>query len=410
MKSVDPYLIFQAKKVPRKFQQWYHQIRAELVELIFRYLAQPHWLLKYFSTRAAVQESIALVRLDLIGDFIIWLDAAKEFKALYPNKKIVLYANSSWAELARGISYWDEVVVVDVSRLRSDKLYLLDCLIAIRRRGFKVAIQPTYSREYIGDILVYATFAEQRVGMLGDLNNISAEHKYMTDDWYTKLVSTSALPKSELNRNGELIRALGHQTFRSALPEIATPVANLSKFVLQGRYCVVVPGASWKPKTWPAAYFAQVALEIADRDDLKIVLCGTDAEYQLCEQVSLLTSVGAVNLAGKTNVCELVEIIRNAEILIANDSAAVHIATATNTSSICIMGGGHFGRFLPYAPEVDSPQRAQPLLAFQEMSCYGCGWRCGYISDEVPVVPCVSEINVSQVLSIYREQALKIRT
>ena len=245
MNSVDPYLIFQAKKIPRKFKQWYHRIRVELVELIFRSLAQPHWLIKYFPTQAADQESMALVRLDLIGDFVIWLDAAKEFKDLYPNTKIVLYANSSWAELAKDISYWDEVVAIDVARLRSDKPYLLGCLIAIRRRAFTVAIQPTYSREYVGDLLVGATFAEQRVGMLGDLNNISPEHKSITDPWYTKLVTISAIQESELTRNGDFVRALGCHAFRTSLPVIAALDKYSSKFVIHGRYCVVVPGASW---------------------------------------------------------------------------------------------------------------------------------------------------------------------
>ena len=50
----------------------------------------------------------------------------------------------------------------------------------------------------------------------------------------------------------------------------------------------------------------------------------------------------------KTNINELIEAIRDAEFLITNETSAVHIAESVTTKSFCILGGGHFGRFLPY--------------------------------------------------------------
>ena len=39
------------------------------------------------------EKSILIVRLDAIGDFIIWLDAAKEIKKHFPDKHLVLLCN-----------------------------------------------------------------------------------------------------------------------------------------------------------------------------------------------------------------------------------------------------------------------------------------------------------------------------
>ena len=45
-------------------------------------------------------ELVLLIRQDAIGDFVIWLDTAKEFRYLYPSEKykIVLLGNSLWAD------------------------------------------------------------------------------------------------------------------------------------------------------------------------------------------------------------------------------------------------------------------------------------------------------------------------
>ena len=62
-------------------------------------------------------------------------------------------------------------------RLRAGHLYGLLFLVQTRWLGFCIAIQPTYSREYVGDLVIRATQAAQRIAHLGDFNNITAEHK-----------------------------------------------------------------------------------------------------------------------------------------------------------------------------------------------------------------------------------------
>jgi ADP-heptose:LPS heptosyltransferase len=338
-----------------------------------------------------------LVRLDLIGDFVIWLDAAKELKKLYPNKYIVLYAHSSWASLAEQLSYWDQVIAVDVPRLRSDDLYRLGFLIKTHRCGFAIAIQPTYSREYVGDVVVRATQAEQRIAHLGDCNNITTERKLLSDTWYTRLIRTTGFPEVELTVNAELIRALGDRKFKSRLPSIPALQELPASLTIDGPYCVIVPGASWAAKIWPVENFAMVAQRIREQYRLKIVLCGTASEQSLCQQLARTCGGDIADFSGQTTLIELVELIRRAVLVIANDSSSVHIAAATDTHAVCILGGGHYGRFLPYQLESPSTDRRLPTVINDLMSCYGCHWRCQYLNDEVQFVPCVSNVTLESV-------------
>ena len=61
---------------------------------------------------------VLLIRQDAIGDFVIWLDTAKEYRKLYPpgKYKIVLVGNDSWYSLAKTLPYWYEVLPVNIKQ------------------------------------------------------------------------------------------------------------------------------------------------------------------------------------------------------------------------------------------------------------------------------------------------------
>jgi len=383
-----------------RLKQTFTNLFAHVLKSCISTLTDKYWLIDFLPKRKSGDHALLLVRLDLIGDFIIWLDAAKELKKLYPEKRIVLYANKAWAPLAEQLTYWDEVVSVDMARLRSDDIYRLQVLCGIHVRGFEIAIQPTYSREYVSDLVVRASNARQRIGHLGDTNNISPENKAITDAWYTQLVPQVILPEVELNINAELIRVLGNKDFKSRLPQLNIPVELPAEFKIEPEYCVLVPGASWGPKMWPVINFAELAAKISQSTGLKIVLCGTQSEISICNQVSELSGIEMINLSGQTTLVQMIEIIRRASLVVANDSASIHIAAATRTRSVCILGGGHFGRFLPYQPELNESDRPLPIAVFQPMDCYGCRWRCQYPLTQYEVVPCISGIEVVQVMKV----------
>ena len=151
-------------------------------------------------------ELVLLVRQDAIGDFIMWLDTAKEYRQLYPSNKykITLVGNSSWCDLAQELPYWDEIIRVDLKKFKSISRYRCYFLRKIKNLGAKITIQPTYSREYYhGDAIVRASNALQRVGCNGDKSNINLIKKILSDNWYTKLTQVSSEPLTELERNAE---------------------------------------------------------------------------------------------------------------------------------------------------------------------------------------------------------------
>ena len=395
------------KKIHSRFIYEFKKLFKQLQIVALEAITDKWWLLDWLPRSRADSNSVMLVRLDVIGDFILWLNAAKEFRTLFPEKKIVLYANSSWAELAERLNHWDEVVSVDMKKLRTDDSYRLKVFKKIHRRGFNIAIQPTFSREYMGDMLLRASSARVRIGSEGDVSNIHKTQKRIADTWYTELIKACSAQTMELQRNAEFMRGIGLSTFKADVPCIDPLLELPANLSIKEPYVVIVPGASWVPRMWPLGNFAALIKRVNVKSDFKFVLCGSPDEYELCEQLSQLCGLENIkNFAGKTTLSQLVEVIRHAQFVFANETSSIHIATATQTPSFCILGGGHFGRFLPYKIQEVAP-RVLPQVMSYSMECFQCNWNCIHITDHKQTVPCIKEIEADKVVKLFQEYVIK---
>lgn len=342
-------------------------------------------------------KGMAIVRLDAIGDFVLWLDAAKEFRTLYPNKKIILIANQIWSGLAKLLPYWDEVIPVDRKKMTRNPIYRFQTLRRIRLLGVEWAIQPTFSREYLrGDSLIRATGALHRIGFTGDLRNITSWQKIISDRWYSQLLPASAELLMELQKNAEFMRGLGLRNFTASSPSLPDLIDLPKNLTIDQPYFVICPGSSRPSKQWPATQFGKILSKVTNAQDWRAVLCGNRQERGLCSQVINSSGTEALNLAGETSLPELVEVIRRAKILVSNDTSAVHIAAAVGTPSVCTLGGGQYGRFLPYAIEIS--KHVKPVPVIHRMDCFNCNWQCTEPHENGMAVPCISQITVDQVM------------
>ena len=350
--------------------------------------------------RRGTSGGVVLIRLDNIGDFILWLDTAKVYRQLYPNQKITLVANASWAGLAHELPYWDKIIAVDTRSFKKRWLYHWKLLRLLRSLGFDTAVQPTFSREILVDSLINVTGALDRIGSQGNCSNMRPWQKRIVDQWYTQLVAADCQAKMELERNAEFIRNLSGQTHTIRLPVIPSFAQLPERLSFSQPYCILFPGASWWGRHWPADKFEQVAQTISREQKLGVVICGGPNDKVICAQIARLFGIDAIDLSGQTTLVELIELIRQSKLLISNETSAIHIAAAVGTPSVCILGGGHFGRFMPYLSRVEHA----PVAVYQPMSCFGCNWQCTQPHSSGEAVPCVKAVTVEQVCDAIRQQ------
>jgi len=344
-------------------------------------------------------QSVLLIRLDAIGDFILWLDSAQYFRKVYPDKKIILLGNKTWTDLAKKLPYWDEVWALDRQKFNRNPLYRLDFLRKVRKAGFEVVIQPTYSREFLyGDAIVRISGARKRVGSIGDCSNIRPLEKKISDQFYTRLIPATPHPLMELKRNAEFMCGLDI-SMEAGLPDLSLAIKGVKNPLDDvSDYYVLFPGASWSGRQWPITRFAALTDKIYRQSGLTAIVCGSPDEQGLAEALVSQLDVPAMNMTGKTNLVNLAVIIKDASFLVGNETSAIHFAAAVSTPAFCLLGGGHYGRFMPYAIESET-KKPLPVAIVHQMDCFNCNWRCRYFVEEGKPVPCIEKISVEEVFA-----------
>ena len=344
------------------------------------------------------QKLVLLVRQDAIGDFILWLDTAKEYRKYYPpeNCKIILIGNALWSDLAKGLPFWDEVLPVNVKAFKTLSRYRWNILRKVRNYGAEIAIQPTYSREfYHGDSLIRASNASKKVSFAGNMSNRDQLKSILADRWHTELIPSSPEQLSELERNAEFFSGFIKKLYLPSYPELElSGDCNIQELKRKSFYILSL-GANKKYREWPYKYYAKIAQKIHKKTGWLGLICGAENEFDLGEHIKKLCDAPLQNYTGQTTLSELTCLLAKSQILISNETGTVHIANAVGTPTVCILGGGHFGRFVPY-PEL-SGKINNLKVVYHKMPCYGCDWKCVYhIKDEDPA-PCISNISVDAV-------------
>ena len=339
-----------------------------------------------------------IVRVDGIGDFVLWLDACRRLAARYraSGARVVLVAEALWAAWARELDLADEVWEFERARFARDISYRVQWIRKMRAAGFGSVVQPTHSRRPdLGDSLVRASGARQRIGSAGDSTNSPAWLKRWADGWYTQLIDCGGTSRMELLRNADFMRGLGFADFRGRLPDLRTRLPDNPVKLVRGSYAVLFPGARFALRAWPLASFAETGRRLVAAG-LRLVVAGSAADAPAAQTLQEELPGQVDDLTGQTTLGELAAMFADARLVVANETGAAHIAAAAGAPVVCVMGGGHYGRFMPYQLEEDAGPRALPVTVERKMDCFGCNWRCIYARAPGDPVKCVKDIGVDQ--------------
>lgn len=129
------------------------------------------------------------------------------------------------------------------------------------------------------------------------------------------------------------------------------------------RYATFAPTSRWAGKRWPQDRFLEVAKSLLDRGAVeRIAVVGGGNEREQC---SLLieyarTEPRIVDLVGRTDVETLMAVIESSAIVLANDSAALHMGVGFDRPLVGLFGPTKIGRVGPYGRSDDVLQSRVP--------------------------------------------------
>jgi ADP-heptose:LPS heptosyltransferase len=143
-------------------------------------------------------------------------------------------------------------------------------------------------------------------------------------------------------------------------------------------------------RKWPVENFIAVAKSLPR---LQCVVTGTASEAT--ESEAIASAVGGLNLSGKIALIDLVALVKGAKFILANESGLSHVAGYCDTPSVSILGGGHYGWFMPYPEECGL--KHPPKSVNHAMPCYNCNWLCRLPHRPGGPLPCIEAVSVQSV-------------
>lgn len=105
------------------------------------------------------------------------------------------------------------------------------------------------------------------------------------------------------------------------------------------RWVGLVPGAArGAAKRWPQQHFITVGRQVVNELHCRVAVMGAAGERELCEQVAVAIGSAAVNLAGETTLPMWAELLSSCDVVVANDSGGMHLASAMGTPVVAVYG------------------------------------------------------------------------
>ncbi len=343
--------------------------------------------------------TVGVLNLHGNGDLILSMLCLNELRQLYPPSDyyFILLCAANTVELAKIIIPADEIIAIDRYWFCRSLKYRVSIIRQVARSGIAIAIQPTYNRFVtVEDALIRATRARSKVGSTGGPLYISRFVRLISDRWYDRLIHAADTPLHELERYGEFLSGLG--VFPPlARPQLPRPPRFTHQSIGTRDYAVFALDASSFIKTWPRENFAKVAHYLSQRLGLRIVHCESGNGTGRTEEKLSRSDQAIINLQGATSMQDFLALLGGARIVLTNDSAALHLATALNIPTVAIAGGGLPVRYHPY-PADYMPTVKNVLVVTKEMPCFGCGWLCIYQTTYATPAPCITAVSVSRVV------------
>jgi len=140
---------------------------------------------------------------------------------------------------------------------------------------------------------------------------------------------------------------------------------ELSQVIMEypDRYAVVAPTSRWAGKCWPIERFTELAQRLAQHQSLdRVIIVGGPGERLQCAPLLEMAEdhPKITDRVGSTSIAQLMAIISRAKLVVANDSAALHMGVGFNRPMVALLGPTEPSLVGPYKRDADVIRHAQP--------------------------------------------------
>ena len=329
-------------------------------------------------------ERISAIKLDGIGDFILAIPFFRELRCWCSSSKIDVIVRPELVPLVKDCPYFDKVIAVSPWNKHRESQQQFE------KRGREVldvqshlCIIPRWDTDYYGATLLSTlTGADVRIGVSERVGPRKAVRNRGYDRYLTHPVFVPRKIVHETDRSLYLLEAFGREITSRKVSFWPAGSCEEPKFLFptNRRIAGFGIGASVAHKQWPVEAFGELIRLITGELQFTALLLGSKCDIDRSHGIiEWLKSRGfsqvsqVIDLAGKTSLTQLRNIIECCELTVSNDSSVMHFSGALDKLTYAIGAHSPKASFLT----AGVPERFAPRTD-----------RLRYFSPALPVAPC----------------------
>jgi heptosyltransferase I len=281
-----------------------------------------------------------VVRLGSLGDIIHTFPAVATLRESFPDARIVWLTHPRWSFLVQSSNLASEIWTVE-TRIRAS---LRGMIGRLRQHSWTAAID--YQGLWKSAMLPFLAGVTRRIGFSSE-----TIREFGVPILYTDRVKTSKAHIAE--QNGDLSLRAGARggTARVSLQIPEQDQASVCSYLQsQGlqRYVVLSPGGGWRSKCWPAERFGILSRKLWESVGLRCVVNAGPGDDDLAAAL-VASSGGAEPLVYRSNLGELMALLKGAACVVGGDTGPVHLGAMLNRPVIALFGPTDPARNGPYS-------------------------------------------------------------
>ncbi len=291
---------------------------------------------------------ILILKPSSLGDVIQALPVLRLLKLHYPQSSIFWWIDSALAPLLEGDPDLAGVVRFERRRWTRPQHWpeMLRSIRWLRAQHFDLVIDlqcllRSGAFGWLANGKVFVGLNEIREGARGFYDLAVPRKSFHTHavDWYLSVLPPLGVP--------------AHNNFRwlPERPKISSEVKRKwpEAFARNPQLILLLPGARWENKRWPAQHFAELISLLAKKfPAAHFAIIGSDEDRPLGDTISRTVPERCLNLCGATSLPEMIEWLRLGDLLVTNDTGPMHAAAALSKPLVALFGPTEPRRTGPY--------------------------------------------------------------
>jgi ADP-heptose:LPS heptosyltransferase len=336
-----------------------------------RWLKGLHKMEREFNPRSV--KSILLTRVDGLGDLVLLSSLVREVRLLWPHAHITLVVDQQFASLVDQCPHVDEVIGFNEGGSKYARLFtgpLRAYKLAKQRlwqRRFDLAISPRWDFDTRhAAVLNFVSLPRYHFGFSEMVSHRKRALNHGLDALFTHLVLSKPGVRHEIERNGEVLAALGGDPVRIHTLELW--LSNSDRFYArqilaengvtarQPLICLGI-GATQAKRRWPIERFSALADWLVETYGARILVVGDSRDARNAEHMRATLGSAMINQAGVCTLRQSAALLSFCHAFIGNDSGPMHLAAASDVPVI------ELSCHPKSAPQdhINSPHRYAPL-------------------------------------------------